>query len=239
MSDIFFITGTDTGVGKTVAASWLAFAASKKRKTALIKPMQTGTIAPKLEGDEAFYRKALPETVTVSTFSSLDEPLAPFIAAYRSFQTLDLEFLVEQSLAISTTHDISFFEGAGGFLVPITESQNMADYARQLEARIILVARPDLGTLNHTILTIEAIEQRNLKLDFLVISGFPVQADVVHWENIRFLGSYFPNLPILILGWIDVSAPSAIQEMDVKFYNRKPSFLQDLAISPFTIPENI
>ena len=70
MSDVFFITGTDTDVGKTVAASWLAFTVSKERKTALVKPMQTGSVSPELDGDEAFYKNVLPEDVTITFTNS-------------------------------------------------------------------------------------------------------------------------------------------------------------------------
>ena len=239
MSDVFFITGTDTNVGKTVAASWLAFTVSKEHKTALVKPMQTGAVSPELDGDAAFYKNALSEDVTIATFSTYPEPLAPSIAARRSESILDIDQLVEKSLTISAAHDISFFEGAGGLLVPITDLKNMADFAQQIEAQIILVARPDLGTLNHTLLTIEAIEHRNLKLALLVISGFPDHAEVVHWENIQFLGNYFSELPILILSKVDLNEPHAIQNMNAHFYNVRPGFLKDALIPRFLIPENL
>ncbi|MFL2635361.1 MAG: dethiobiotin synthase [Tepidiformaceae bacterium] len=239
MSDVFFITGTDTDVGKTVAASWLAFTVSKERKTALVKPMQTGSVSPELDGDEAFYKNVLPEDVTITTFSTYPEPLAPSIAARRSESIINFDQIVKKSLSISADHDISFFEGAGGLLVPITDSKNMADYAQQIDAQTILVARPDLGTLNHILLTIEAIEQRKLKLALLVISGFPDQAEVVHWENIQFLGNYFSELPILILSKVDLNEPHAIQNMSAYFCNVRPGFLKDVPIPRFLIPKNL
>ncbi|SVB73631.1 uncharacterized protein METZ01_LOCUS226485, partial [marine metagenome] len=98
--------------------------------------MQTGTISPELDGDEAFYKNALPEDVTIATFSTFPEPLAPSIAARRSESIIDINQIVEKSLDISSAHDISFFEGAGGFLVPITDSKNMADFAKQINAQI-------------------------------------------------------------------------------------------------------
>ena len=239
MSDIFFITGTDTDVGKTVAASWLASMVSKERTTALVKPMQTGSVSPELNGDEAFYKNVLTEDVTIATFSTYPEPLAPSIAARRSEAIIDFDQIVKKSLSVSVDHDISFFEGAGGLLVPITDSKNMADYAQQIDAQIILVARPDLGTLNHILLTIEAIEQRKLNLGLLVISGFPDQAEVVHWENIQFLSKYFSELPILVLSKVDLNEPHAIQNMNAYFCNVLPKFLKDVPISHFLIPENL
>ena len=79
-----------------------------------MKPMQTGAVSPELDGDEAFYKNALSEDVTIATFSTYPEPLAPSIAARRSESILDIDQLVEKSLTISAAHDISFFEGAGG-----------------------------------------------------------------------------------------------------------------------------
>jgi len=239
MSDIFFITGTDTDVGKTVAASWLASTVSKERKTALVKPMQTGSVSPGLDGDEAFYKSVLPEDVTIATFSTYPEPLAPLIAARRSESIIDFDQIVKKSLSISVDHDISFFEGAGGLLVPITDSKNMVDYAQQIDAQIILVARPDLGTLNHILLTIEAIEHRKLHLSLLVISGFPDHAEVVHWENIHFLSNYFSELPILVLSEVDLNESHAIQNMSAYFCNVRPEFLKDVPIPRFLIPENL
>ena len=202
---ILFVTGTDTAAGKTVATAWLGWALSEQagRRVALVKPFQTGADDPATEGDEALYRKVLPKGATIRTLATLPEPLAPSIAAERAGVTLSTEEAVDACRAIAAAHDVSLIEGAGGLLVSITATMDMADLAAALEAPLVLVVRPALGTLNHTLLSVEAAERRGLDVALIVVSGYQTPPTVVEAENLRFLRDRLPSIPMLVLGRTD------------------------------------
>ncbi len=197
---IVFVTGTDTGVGKTVVAAWLAAALAPHGRVALVKPFQTGASDPAVDGDEAFYRAALGhEEVDVRTLVSLPEPLAPSIAAERAGAPIDVASALVECRALAKSHDITLVEGAGGLLVSIAAEHDMAAFAAALDAALVVVVRPTLGTLNHTTLTLEAAQRRGLPVEMIVVSGFPADAGVTEWENLRWLRERFPALPIVVL----------------------------------------
>ena len=189
MGRIVLVTGTDTGVGKTVAAAWLAWKASRAGRVALLKAVQTGG-DPGVDGDEAFYRTALRGTeVTLGTLASFPEPLAPLIAARRAGRRLDFESLARRCESAAAAHDLTLVEGSGGLLVPLDEERDFADLALCLDASLAVVVRPGLGTLNHTALTLEAAERRGLEVPLLICSGASPDPDVVEAENLRFLAA--------------------------------------------------
>ena len=189
MGRVVLVTGTDTGVGKTIASAWLAWKASEAGRIALVKAVQTGA-NPEIDGDEAFYRAALRgREVTLETLSSFPEPLAPLIAARRAGRRLDFENLARRCGAVAAAHDLTLVEGSGGLLVPIEEKRDFADLALRLDAELAVVARPGLGTLNHTALTLEAAERRGLEVRLLICSGTSPEPDVVEGENLRFFAA--------------------------------------------------
>ena len=189
MGRIVLVTGTDTGVGKTVACAWLAWKASGAGRVALLKAVQTGA-GPGVDGDEAFYRTALRGTdVTLGTLASFPEPLAPLIAARRAGRPLDFEALARRCESVAAAHDLTLVEGSGGLLVPLDEERDFADLARRLDASLAVVVRPGLGTLNHTALTLEAAERRGLEIPLLICSGASPDPDVVEGENLRFFAA--------------------------------------------------
>tara|TARA_B100001123_G_scaffold175124_2_gene201088 strand:+ start:5370 stop:6092 length:723 start_codon:yes stop_codon:yes gene_type:complete len=197
---ILFVTGTDTGVGKTVVATWLAATLVPENRVSLTKPFQTGALDPAVDGDEAFYRTVLgDEDATIRTFVSLPEPLAPSIAAERVGMRIEVESILAESRTLANKSDITIVEGAGGLLVPITADYDMANFAADLEASLVVVVRPSLGTLNHTALTIDAAKSRGLSIEMIVVSGFPRDAGVVEWENLRYLGDNYPETPLVVL----------------------------------------
>ena len=141
--------------------------------------------------------------VTLGTLASFPEPLAPLIAARRAGRRLDFETLVRQCESVAASHDLTLVEGSGGLLVPIDEKRDFADLALRLEAALAVVARPGLGTLNHTALTLEAAEGRGLEVSLLICSGTSPEPDVVERENLRFFaamrGARQPRDPMPLL----------------------------------------
>lgn len=195
---IRFVTGTDTGVGKTVVSAVLASRARENGASVrYVKPVQTG-LAPGAPGGDADFVGAAAsiEAVELLRFT---EPLAPAVAAELAGTSIDFEQLVQRTLACSTDVDVGLVEGAGGLLVPLTESETMADLASALEAQLVVVTRPGLGTLNHTALTLEAAERRGLHVGLLALCGYPGEPGTTERTNLERLKSLGPPLEVVRL----------------------------------------
>ena len=232
---IVLVTGTDTGVGKTVAATWTASVLAASRRTALVKAVQTGTLDPARDGDEAFYRAHLASGVTTCTLVALPEPLAPSIAAVRAHERVDVDALVRRCREIAAEHDVTLVEGAGGLLVPIDAETDMADLALELGASLMLVIRPALGTLNHTMLSVEAAERRGLAVEMLVCSDFPDDPGVVELENLRFLRARYPSIPLLVLHHADLGRADALDALRPRLLGDPPALLDGVELAPFEL----
>lgn len=230
---LHFITGTDTDVGKTVAAAWLASTLAPTRRVALVKLFQTGSIRPSIDGDEAFYRARLGRNVSYATLETLPEPLAPSIAAERAGVELDIDRVVTRCRGIANRHDVTLVEGAGGLLVTIDETHDMAALALELEAPLVLVIRPGLGTLNHTLLTVEAAERRGLSVDLLICSAYPDGAGTVEAENMRFLHRRFPETPIVVLRRADFEGGEDLDALRPRLIGGAPPLLAGATLMPF------
>jgi dethiobiotin synthetase len=192
---IRFVTGTDTGVGKTLAAAALCRAERKAGRTVLYaKPVQTG-LERAQAGDAAFVAAAA--KVPVIECVRFPEPLAPAVAAQRAGAIIDVDALLTDLEKAGDGFDRIMVEGAGGLLVPLWDDVTMADMADRLGAGLIVVTRPTLGTLNHTALTLEAAVTRGLPVDGLVISGWPADPGVTEETNLERLSAMAPVLGLL------------------------------------------
>ena len=186
----FFVTGTDTGVGKTVVACALVRELRRAGwDVGVMKPAETG-VGPAGPLDA----KALRDAAGVS--DPLDEicpvqlalPAAPSVAAAHEGRELDLARILACFHALAARHACMVVEGAGGLLVPLTERFTMADLACELGLDVVLVARAALGTVNHTLLTVEALAHRGLRCAGVVIShaGGPLSsADARNLQALR------------------------------------------------------
>ena len=163
----FFVTGTDTDVGKTIVSAWLLAQLEAAHVNACYwKPVQAGT-AP--ETDSATVRRLsgidgariLPEAYL------LPEPIAPHEAARRAGIAIEMERLI----APPCETGLLIVEGAGGAMVPLNDEAFVIDIAEELALPVILVARSTLGTINHSLLSLEAIRRRGLTLAGVVING--------------------------------------------------------------------
>jgi len=197
MSGGVFITATDTGVGKTFVACALARAAVRRGlRVAVCKPCETG------DGDDG-------ARLIAATGRALDESLArpyrfalaasPEVAARAAGVTIDLERIAAAFAALAADADVVFVEGAGGLLVPVAPQLLMADVAARLALPLVIVARASLGTVNHTLLTIEAARARRLAVAGVVLcravatSGpdEPTNAEAIaRWGDVRILGHF-------------------------------------------------
>ena len=182
---MLFITGTDTGVGKTVATAAIGWTlAASGRRVAVLKAVQTGVAADE-PGDAEFVLAALNSAQSPATACPyrLRAPTAPLVAARAEGVEIDLDCIRETFAALRASYDEVLVEGAGGLLVPLLDGLNMADLAATLGLPIVIVARPGLGTINHTLLTIEAARARGLAVLGIVLSGWPPSPDLATRTN--------------------------------------------------------
>lgn len=179
-SGVLVITGTGTGVGKTVVtAAIAALAAEAGRGVAVLKPAQTG-VEPGQPGDLDEVRRLAGEGVTRRELARYPEPLAPATAARRAgLPPLAPAEITVAARALATGHDLVLVEGAGGLLVPFDgDGGTLADVAAGLGAPVLVVAPAGLGTLNHTALTVEALARRGLSCPGVVVGSWPAEPDL-------------------------------------------------------------
>ncbi|HZX15083.1 MAG TPA: dethiobiotin synthase [Thermodesulfobacteriota bacterium] len=175
LSKGIFVTGTDTGVGKTIISAALALTLKQSgNKVAVMKPVQTGT---DLGGylDIEFIQSVIETNYPLDNVCPyrFSHPLAPLVAANLVGERIDLERIKSCYHKLASIHDTVIVEGAGGLLVPLTDNYLMSDLASNLGLSLIIVTRPSLGTLNHTLLTVESAKARGLKVMGIVINQFP------------------------------------------------------------------
>ncbi len=193
-----FITGTDTGVGKTVVTAALALCLKRSGvNVGVMKPIQTGTEVPGIS-DLEFIEQVTDEIYPVEDHCPyrFQKPLSPLAASKIEDQKISIDKIKGSFDKLRDNHEIVLVEGAGGLLVPILEKYYMADLARDLGLSLILVTRPDLGTLNHTALTVESANSRGLSVLGIIISNFPAEPGIVETTNPALL-SEMAGLPIL------------------------------------------
>ncbi len=162
----YFILGTDTGVGKTVLSLlFMSYFLKKGRSPFYLKPFQTGCTGPMSPDSDARFiyeniRGLASQNPGDSMLYCLKEPKAPYFAARSEGKTVDMEKAAAWIADKSRRHDPLIIEGAGGLLVPITQDSLMADLLEKTGARPVVAARAGLGTINHTLLTLEALKRR-------------------------------------------------------------------------------
>ena len=161
-----FVTGTDTEIGKTAITAGLA-AVLKRRgiNAGVMKPISAGGRA-----DAKLLKRAARSDQPLDTINPiyLRDPLSPNIAARREEKILNLAPVFDAFNHLSKIHDYLLVEGVGGLLVPITDDFLVADLAARLDLPLLIVARAALGTINHTLLTIEAARARGLQINSVI-----------------------------------------------------------------------
>ncbi len=203
-----FVVGTDTGVGKTRLASAIARAMTiEGRRVGVLKPVASGArqIGDAWQSDdadcliEAVGGNLARERVAPIVY---EEPLAPCLAARRAGVLLEQDELEKTTIQAldwwADRADVVVVEGVGGLLCPLAEGTTVADLALTLDYPLVVVARRGLGTLNHTLLTIEAARHRGLRIAGLVLnSPEPETGSAAEATNAEELARRLPGLAIL------------------------------------------
>lgn len=203
-----FVTGTGTEVGKTVVAAAIARTlAADGNRVAVFKPAVTGLDEP-AETDHALLRRA-------SGSQQGDEEIAPYrygppasphLAATMAAEEIEPARLVAAARTATAGADVLVCEGVGGLLVPLANDYLVRDLAVELALPLVIAASPGLGTINHTLLTIEAARAAALEVAAVVLTPWPEEPSPIEQSNretIQALG----NVPLDTLPLLDLSAP--------------------------------
>jgi dethiobiotin synthase len=164
-----FVTGTDTNVGKTVVSATLMQRYGREVRLRYWKPIQTGIEQDDDTAEVVRLGECQPDAV-IEAGIRLQRPLSPHLAARLSGTAIELQPLVDIATGARRTLIV---EGAGGVLVPVNEREFMVDLMSRLGLPVVIVSRSTLGTINHTLLTIEALRQRSLTIAGVVMVGPP------------------------------------------------------------------
>ena len=164
----FFVAGTDTEVGKTYVSVLLAkFFRKKGLKVGAFKPVESG-VENNPEPDYIKIAKAAGDVE--KPFYTLSKPIAPFFAAKYDNIDINIDKIIEFAKKDSDKYDVYIVEGAGGLFVPVAENEMIIDIIEKLGFNVILVGRTNLGTVNHTLLSIEALERRKIIIKDIILN---------------------------------------------------------------------
>lgn len=176
MSHGIFITGTDTGVGKTYIAEKIASALT-------IKGVDVGVMKPAETGCRVRSGKLMPaDTLRLKAAAHCDDsldllnpyrfrkPLAPFVAARLEGKKINPPKIINVFQTLAQKHEFMIVEGAGGIMVPLTRCYTFCDLAFEIGLPVVIVARPGLGTINHTLLTISALRESGIPIAGVIIN---------------------------------------------------------------------
>lgn len=200
---IYFVTGIDTDAGKSYATAILAKKNIESGKSVITqKFIQTGC-SDTISEDVLTHRRimGLPlQDVDIQGSTSpqiFKFPASPHLAARLENREIDLNKIKEWTKILAQKYDIVLIEGAGGLLVPITENYLTADYITDNKLNVIIVTSPRLGSINHTLLTMEVCKARNIAISALVYNHFPPDANkIIADDTLCFLKKRYPDIPI-------------------------------------------
>lgn len=200
MTTSYFITATDTGVGKTLVTGALAWCLRERGEdVGCYKPVQSGDLLHDETGDVCRLQALAGLTDPVERIGryAFAEPLAPRLAAERAGSPLMLDDLLSAFAEVRGDHARWLVEGAGGLAVPLTTDATVADFAAQLGFPLLIVARANLGTVNHTVLTVRYAESLGLSVAGVILSGGKgAEHDLSESFNATYIEEY-ANVPIL------------------------------------------
>ena len=194
MPRTYFISGTDTNVGKTIVSAVLA----TKLEAHYFKPIQCGLNKMNLKDSEVV--KSLSNKAKIlNELYFLKKPLSPFVAAKQEKKKIDVNKILQFVKNLKTKKLV--IEGAGGLNVPINSNYLMSDLCQKLNTPLILVSRTKLGTINHTLMSLEVIKKKKIKLLGIIFFG---KKELETLETIKFFGKKILKKNIKILGRLPI-----------------------------------
>lgn len=208
MSEILFVSGIDTDAGKSYATGYMARRLMNEGKRVItMKFIQTG--CDEYSEDIEVHRKimgtdTMPEDIDHTTAPIvLSYPASAQLAAAMDHREIDLQLIDEAIDRLAMNYDVVLIEGAGGLMVPITDDFFAIDYAATRQLPVMLVTNSRLGSINHTVLSLEAIAARGIELAAVVYNHYFDTDPVIAEDTRAFIGRYvarhFPSAPVLDL----------------------------------------
>jgi dethiobiotin synthetase len=205
-----FVTGTGTEVGKTVVAAVIArTAAAQGHRVAVFKPAVSG-LDEGGELDHELLRRAAGSEQSDDQIAPYryGPPVSPHLGAELAGERIDAERLREAASAAADGADLLVVEGVGGFMVPLTPDYLVRDFARDLGLPVVIAAAPGLGTINHTLLTIEAVRAARLVPEAVVLTPFPSRPGAIERSNLDSIAR-LGRVSVRTLAELDLDDPAA------------------------------
>jgi dethiobiotin synthetase len=207
---ILFITGTDTGVGKTLVTAFLLYHLRSRGVHALaIKPFCSGS-----RNDVALLQSVQRHELTDREANPFyfDKPVAPLVAAKQTKRKITSRQVVESIHSVAARCELLLVEGAGGLLAPLGPGYNALDLITALRCEVCVVAANRLGTLNHTLLTLRALGPKLARKTNIILMDIAQSPDLSAKTNLAVLRELFPNVPIVSFPYLGPRA-STLQSL--------------------------
>ena len=212
----YFITGTDTDIGKTFITKGLAlYFESIGKSVGVFKPLQSSAI--KIENEfiapDLYEIEKLSKNIKTKCSYLLEGDVSPALAARLSGINIDINKIKKDFNNFKNENEITLVEGAGGLLAPATDTMLCADLIKELNIPIIIVTTPFLGRLNHTLLTIHYAKTNNIKIEGIIINKIPKNTQSEATKN--FIDELKRYTDVKILGEIkELKAPTKAEIID-------------------------
>ncbi len=203
-----FVTGTGTEVGKSVTAAVIAATARRAgSRVAVYKPAVSGLDEPG-EADHELLARASATAQAAEEVAPyrFGPPVSPHLAAELDGRPIEPAVLRSAAAAAAAAGEVLVCEGVGGLLVPLTPSYLVRDLARELGYPLVIVAGAGLGTINHTLLTVEAARSAGLEVRAVVLTPWPASPAAMELSNRETIGA-LTGVEVLALGEIDLADP--------------------------------
>lgn len=196
----YFVSGTDTDAGKTYATGVLAAALQCEGKKVITqKFIQTGCEENEISEDIKKHRKLMgielqPEDLDHTTAPlRYKYPASPDLAASLEERIVDLSLVEQSTKKLLEKYNIVLIEGAGGLMVPLIGFYTTLDYIKQHDLALIFVTNPKLGSVNHTLLSLEVCRQHNVRVSMIVYNHYPMSSDVIAEDTRLYLMDYIDH----------------------------------------------
>lgn len=199
MKGVYFITGIDTNIGKSIATGWLAARLIEQGLNVITQKMiQTGDSG--ISEDIEMHRKLMNTPFTEEDRDGttcpivLSYPASPHLAAKIDRVEIEISLIETSTECLSERYDVVLLEGAGGAMVPLTDNLLTIDYVAERGYPAILVTSGRLGSINHTILTIEALLNRKVELHSIIYNRYPQCDSVIEEDTLEYIKSYLSRV---------------------------------------------
>jgi dethiobiotin synthetase len=194
-----FITGTDTGVGKTLIACGIA--AYMRRQgidVGVMKPIETGFSKRSPSRDAARLRRYAQSSDSIDMVGpfTYKEAVSPWIAARHSGRPVQIRRILQTADVLMRRHDVLLMEGAGGLLVPLTQNLTMLDLIKRLKTPVLLVTSDRVGTLNHTLLSVNELRAAKIIVLGIIVNGTDVPTPAIARRSTAWVLKKLSRVPV-------------------------------------------